>query len=89
MRRWTKHLFSWITGVIFVASSTAQTTTEADSSAKIFPYAYAMKDLPNGLRVIAIPTGFPNIVALQIPVSVGSRNEVDPASPASRTSSNT
>jgi zinc protease len=36
-----------------------------------------MKDLPNGLRVIVIPTDYPNIVALQIPVQTGSRNEVE------------
>lgn len=45
---------------------------------KIFPYDYHPKDLPNGLRVIVVPTDFPNIVSLQIPVSVGSRNEVEP-----------
>ncbi len=45
---------------------------------KIYPYKYHMKDLDNGLRVIVIPTDYPNIVALQIPVMVGSRNEVEP-----------
>lgn len=48
------------------------------SAAKIFPYDYEMKDLQNGLRVIVIPTDYPNIVALQIPVQTGSRNEVEP-----------
>ncbi|NIR51566.1 insulinase family protein, partial [candidate division KSB1 bacterium] len=45
---------------------------------KIFPYDYEMKDLDNGLRVIVIPTDYPNIVSLQIPVQTGSRNEVEP-----------
>ncbi len=45
---------------------------------KIFPYKYHMKDLDNGLRIIVIPTDYPNIVALQIPVQTGSRNEVEP-----------
>jgi zinc protease len=36
------------------------------------------KLLPNGLKVIVVPTGFPNIVSLQIPVQTGSRNEVEP-----------
>ena len=36
------------------------------------------RTLPNGLRVIVVPTGFPNIVSLQIPVQTGSRNEVEP-----------
>jgi zinc protease len=51
-------------------------TTEAQN--KIFPYKYSMDDLPNGLRVITIPTDYPNIVALYIVVSTGSRNEVEP-----------
>jgi zinc protease len=49
----------------------------ADDS-KIFPYKYEMKDLDNGLRVIIIPTDYPNLVSLQIPVMTGSRNEVEP-----------
>jgi len=31
-----------------------------------------------GSRVIVVPTGFPNIVSLQIPVQTRSRNEVEP-----------
>jgi zinc protease len=45
---------------------------------KIFPYKYSSDDLPNGLRVITIPTDYPNIVALYIVVGTGSRNEVEP-----------
>ncbi len=48
-----------------------------DSANRIFPYEYEVRDLDNGLRVIVIPTDFPNIVSLQIPVSTGSRNEVE------------
>ncbi len=48
-----------------------------DSATSIFPYEYEVRDLDNGLRVIVIPTEFPNIVSLQIPVSTGSRNEVE------------
>ncbi|HKP12135.1 MAG TPA: insulinase family protein, partial [Blastocatellia bacterium] len=51
-------------------------TASADS--KIFPYKYFMDDLPNGLRVVTVPTDYPNIVALYIVVSTGSRNEVEP-----------
>ena len=32
----------------------------------------------NGLKVIVVPTGFPNLVSVQIPVQAGSRNEVEP-----------
>ncbi|MDX1439925.1 MAG: insulinase family protein, partial [Rubricoccaceae bacterium] len=48
-----------------------------DSANRIFPYEYEVGDLDNGLRVIVIPTDFPNIVSLQIPISTGSRNEVE------------
>ncbi len=44
----------------------------------ILPFRPAEKTLPNGLKVVVVPTGFPNIVSLQIPVQTGSRNEVEP-----------
>ena len=47
-------------------------------SRKIFPYQYKIDDLPNGLRVVTVPTDYPNLVALYIVVSTGSRNEVEP-----------
>lgn len=45
---------------------------------KIFPYAWDEYDFPNGLRLITIPTDYPNVVALYIVVQAGSRNEVEP-----------
>lgn len=45
---------------------------------KIFPYPYVQQDLPNGLRLITIPTDYPNIVSLYIVVGTASRNEVEP-----------
>lgn len=53
-------------------------TNDDSGDSKIFPYKYEMKDLKNGLRVIVVPTDYPNIVSLQIPVQTGSRNEVEP-----------
>ena len=50
-------------------------TTPAQN--KIFPYKYFTDDLPNGLRVITVPTDYPTIVALYIAVNTGSRNEVE------------
>lgn len=44
---------------------------------KLFPYNYKIDDLPNGLRVITVPTDYPNLVALYIVVSTGSRNEIE------------
>jgi zinc protease len=48
------------------------------AAGKIFPYPYTQEDLPNGLRLITVPTDYPNIVALYITVGTGSRNEVEP-----------
>ncbi len=45
---------------------------------KIFPFDYTQLDLPSGLRLIIVPTGFPHIVSLYIVVHVGSRNETEP-----------
>src|SRR5215212_1735034 len=44
----------------------------------ILPFKASEKTLSNGLKVIVVPTGFPNIVSIQIPVQTGSRNEVEP-----------
>src|SRR5438045_8964225 len=60
----------------------AATTTPAKKSAAandaILPFKATERTLPNGLKVIVVPTGFPNIVSLQIPVQTGSRNEIEP-----------
>src|SRR5881227_1036929 len=45
---------------------------------KTFPYNYVQEDLPNGLRLVTIPTGSPNIVSIYIVVQTGSRNEIEP-----------
>jgi zinc protease len=44
----------------------------------ILPFKATEKLLPNGLKVVVVPTGFPNLVSIQIPVQTGSRNEVEP-----------
>ena len=48
------------------------------ATAGVLPFPIVERTLPNDLRVIVVPTGFPNIVSLQITVSAGSRNEVEP-----------
>ena len=45
---------------------------------RAFPYSYSINDLANGLRLITVPTDYPNLVALQIVVQTGSRNEPEP-----------
>jgi zinc protease len=44
----------------------------------LLPFQATEKTLPNGLKIIVVPTGFPNIASIQIPVQTGSRNEVEP-----------
>lgn len=50
----------------------------ADPPAKVFPFGYTQQDLPNGLRLIVIPTDAVNLVSLFIVVQTGSRNEIEP-----------
>src|SRR5580692_6881801 len=50
----------------------------ADPPAKTFPFAYTQEDLPNGLRLVTIPTDSPNLVSVYIVVQTDSRNEVEP-----------
>ena len=64
-------LTSMFTGVLFVAMASAQTPD-------ILPFRATETTLANGLKVIVVPTGFPNLVSIQIPVQTGSRNEVEP-----------
>ena len=56
----------------------ARAAAAGDADGKVYPFPVHRRDLPNGLRVFVIETGFPDIVSIQIPVSVGSRNEVEP-----------
>jgi zinc protease len=59
--------------VCLVAAAPAQ-----QKESRLFPYNFSIDDLPNGLRVVTVPTDFPNMVALYIVVQTGSRNEVEP-----------
>lgn len=61
----------------FVLAVFGAASVQAQSS-DIFTYESHVRVLDNDLQVIVIPTDYPNIVALYIPVAVGSRNEVEP-----------
>jgi zinc protease len=61
-----------------LAACCAAIAIGAQPPRKIFPYAYSQEDLPNGLRLVTVPTDYPNIVAVFIVVQTGSRNEVEP-----------
>jgi zinc protease len=60
------------------AATAAKSTAKKPAGDAILPFHASEKTLPNGLKVIVVPTGFPNIVSLQIPVQTGSRNEFEP-----------
>src|SRR6266487_7050468 len=53
-------------------------TTAQQKETQLFPYKYTIDDLENGLRLVTVPTDYPNMVALYIVVQTGSRNEVEP-----------
>jgi len=48
------------------------------NGSKVFPYDYQIEELENGLKVISIPLGNPNIISYYTIVRSGSRNEVEP-----------
>ena len=60
---------------VLLAASCATGPAEAPP---IFPYAHEVSEFENGLRLVAVDSGYPNIVSLYIVVNVGSRNEVEP-----------
>jgi zinc protease len=45
---------------------------------RVFPFPYTQEDLPNGLRMVTIPTDARNLVSLFVVMQTGSRNEVEP-----------
>ncbi len=54
------------------------TKTAKHQSPKVFAQNYTLEELENGLKVMVVRTDYPDVVSLQIPVSVGSRDEVEP-----------
>ncbi len=67
-----------LTGFIFLLLTSALAAQAPSRGQDILPFKATEKTLANGLKVIVVPTGFPNIVSIQIPVQTGSRNEVEP-----------
>ncbi|MBX6332675.1 MAG: insulinase family protein [Gemmatimonadaceae bacterium] len=58
--------------------ATTASSPRAARARDILPFDITETTLANGLRVIIVPTGFPDLVSLQIPVQTGSRNEIEP-----------
>ena len=52
-------------------------SADVNRGSKVFSQDYVLEELPNGLRVMVVKTDYPDVVSLQIPVSVGSRDEVE------------
>jgi zinc protease len=59
--------------VAHVASARAAPPTR-----DVLAFPAVERTLPNGLRVIVVPTGFPDLVSVQISMQTGSRNEIEP-----------
>ena len=58
--------------------ATGQRAEAQQAQGRVFPYDFAVDELPNGLRLITVPTDYPNLVSLYIVIEAGSRNEVEP-----------
>jgi zinc protease len=56
----------------------AQAAPAKAASGDVLPFKATEKTLANGLKIIVVPTGLPNLVSVTIPVQTGSRNEVEP-----------
>src|SRR5688572_13418270 len=61
----------------FLAQAGSAASSPTAAGTDVLPFRAVEKRLPNGLKVIVVKTGFPNIVSLQIPVNSGSRNEIE------------
>ncbi len=66
----------WLLACLLAAALTG--CSGSKSGSQVFPFPYSLDDLPNGLRLVTVNTGFPNIVGLYVVVQTGSRNEVEP-----------
>jgi zinc protease len=68
------------TRVLLLAVLSVSASGQAPHAAPgdVLPFTATERTLANGLKIIVVPTGFPNLVSVQIPVQTGSRNEVEP-----------
>src|SRR6516162_1645741 len=65
-----------LTVLLLLCLTLAASAQQKETS--LIPYKYSIDDLDNGLRLVTVPTDFPNMVALYVVVQTGSRNEVEP-----------
>lgn len=64
--------------LVFAAMLACAPAAALAQTGDVLPFKATEKTLPNGLKVIVVPTGFPNLVSIEIPVQTGSRNEPEP-----------
>lgn len=64
--------------VLAIIAAFSRPVAPRAAAGDILPFQATARTLPNGLEVIVVPTGFPNLISIQIPVQTGSRNEVEP-----------
>jgi zinc protease len=67
-----------LTAVASLAATPAAKPAAATRNDAILPFHASEKTLENGLKVIVVPTGFPNVVSVYITMQTGSRNEIEP-----------
>ena len=60
--------------MLLLAASVVVTNAQ---TRKVFPYDYKITDLPNGLRIVTVPTDYKNLVSYYTVVETGSRNEIE------------
>jgi zinc protease len=58
-------------------SAMAAPAAPANTTGDVLPFKASEKTLANGLKIIVVPTGLPNLVPVAIPVQTGARNEVE------------
>ncbi|MCB1626992.1 MAG: insulinase family protein [Xanthomonadales bacterium] len=69
-----KILRAGLLGLIIAACAAPLLAAES----RMFDLPYVQRELPNGLKVYIVPTDHADLVSLQVAVSTGSRNEVEP-----------
>jgi zinc protease len=67
-----------LTSLLASAVALAAPAAPAKTGGDVLPFKATEKTLANGLKIIVVPTGLPNLVSVTIPVQTGSRNEVEP-----------
>jgi zinc protease len=81
MSRWMLFLMSVALSLPFILMAQQKSSPPKEpqqGKGDLLPFQATEKTLANGLKIIIVPTGFPNIASIQIPVQTGSRNEVEP-----------